>query len=238
LIEERKSLYADDIAIFNTTPLLDTTNIFLIDNCHDIPKDTILQYWGIINGKWDKSKLVDSISIIENGVRDGVIGGDFDTVYPDWKTTLDSGQNIYHYEKYFRLIETPPIAGNSGGPHGFFFNRKTGKIDVNELCFAICFTTGSGINIYDKDQKAIHYGVVISVSRWIDWLKGLGMKINIAHYNVNDSTISIVPNTIPGGSSSGKKTTPGGNRGSSSSGKTPTKFRASRRKQIKKAPSI
>ena len=38
--------------------------------------------------------------------------------------------------------------------------------------------------------------------------------------------------------SSGNKITPGGNRGSSSSGKTPVKFRASRRKQIKKAPSI
>lgn len=38
--------------------------------------------------------------------------------------------------------------------------------------------------------------------------------------------------------SSGNKITPGGNRGSSSSGKNPTKFRASRRKQIKKAPSI
>ena len=52
--------------------------------------------------------------------------------------------------------------------------------------------------------------------------------------------------SLPVGSSSGKQTTPGGsgkqkagggNRGTSS-GKTPTKFRASRRKQIKKAPSI
>jgi hypothetical protein len=52
--------------------------------------------------------------------------------------------------------------------------------------------------------------------------------------------------SLPVGSSSGKKTTPGGSgkqkpggsSGTSSSGKTPTKFRASRRKQIKKAPSI
>jgi predicted GNAT family acetyltransferase len=225
--------YADDIAIFNTTLLMDTTNIFLIDNCEEIPEYTKLQYWGSINNDWRESTLVDNNDIITNAVNTDVLGKDFDNVYPEWKTVLGDGHIQYNYKKMFRLIGESPSSGNSGGPHGFFFNRKTGIINNNQICFAICFTTGSKMSIGDESNST-DYGVVISASRWIDWLKGLGVKINTAHYNVNN-TISILPsNTISGESGSNQK--PGG--GSGKTQKTHTKFRVSRRKQIKKTSSI
>jgi hypothetical protein len=182
---------ADDIAVFNTTPLLDTTNIFLINNCEDIPKDSVLDYWGATS-TWLKSTLIDDNDVITNLVINGSFpDGDFDNVYPDWKMDVKNNDPLYTHQKYFRLIETAPSPGNSGGPHGFFFNRTSGKIDSTELCFAVCFTTGSAINVGD-DSTNIKYGVVISASRWIDWLKKLEVKINIAQYNVNN-TIEIVP---------------------------------------------
>jgi len=183
---------ADDIAVFNTTPLLDTTNIFLINNCETIPKNSVLDYWGATS-IWLKSKLIDDNDVITNLVNTGSFPvGDFDKVYPDWKMDVENSDPLYMHQKYFRLIETAPSPGNSGGPHGFFFNRTSGKIDSSELCFAVCFTTGSAINAADGSTN-IEYGVVISASRWIDWLKKLGVKINIAQYNDVDKTITIVP---------------------------------------------
>jgi hypothetical protein len=214
--------YADDIAVFNTIPLLDTTNIFLIDNCKDIPKESKLDCWGAISD-WKQSTLVDDNDIITNFVNIGAFPSDnFEKVYPDWKIDLGDGNIIYKHEKYFRLIDTPPKSGDSGGPHGFFFNRNTGVIGPTELCFAVCFTTSSKVNIGD-DSSNKDYGVVISASRWIDWLKGLGININIAHYNIDSKTINILPSNItPGGS--GKTEKPGGSR------KT---FRVSRRKKVR-----
>jgi hypothetical protein len=181
---------ADDIAVFNTTPLLDTTNIFLINNCEAIPKDSVLDYWGALS-TWSKSTLIDDNDVITNLVNtESFPDSDFDTVYPDWKIETEN-DIIYDYQKYFRLIQNTPSSGNSGGPHGFFFNRTTGKIDSSGLCFAVCFTTGSAINVSDGSIN-IGYGVVISASRWITWLKNLGVKINIAQYNDSNKTITIV----------------------------------------------
>ena len=193
---------ADDVGIFYTTPKSDTTNVFLLDNCEDIPKDTQLSYWGAIT-KWSQSKLIDDSDLIGKIVNNKKFPSvDFDLLYSDWRTQDSGGNYTYdNYKKYFRIIETSPQGGDSGGPHGFFFNRNTGVIGDGETCFAIGFTTGSEIG-YSDGTKNITHGLVISASRWInEWLKKSfpNLKINIAHYNTNN-TISIVQPTTSGGS--------------------------------------
>jgi len=157
----------DDVAVLNTTLLLDTTNVFLFDNVEDIPEGYNMKKWGL--GSWGDTKIDTDTNVQAYINQPKVASGDLDAKYPDWRTNT---------KKYFRILTVQPAGGNSGGPHGVFFNRTSGAVGPNEKCYAIIGTTSSG-------------QIIVSASRLISWLTGLGIKVNIAHYNA-DGKISIV----------------------------------------------
>jgi hypothetical protein len=146
---------ANDVAVLNTTLLLDTTNIFLFDNVEDIPEGYAMKKWGL--GSWGDTTIDTDVNVKTFIERPAFASIDLDTNYPDWKTNT---------KKYFRLLTEEPLGGNSGGPHGVFFNRTTGDVASNEKCFAIIGTTSSGKTI-------------VSASRMIPWLTSLGIKVNV-----------------------------------------------------------
>jgi len=157
----------DDVAVLNTTVLLDTSNVFFFDNVEDIPERYAMKKWGF--DEWGDT-TIDTEENVQAYINDPSFAhSDLDKNYPDWKTNKN---------KYFRLLTKQLRGGNSGGPHGVFFNRTTGVVGPNEKCYAIVGTTSNG-------------RVIISASHWITWLISLGIQLNIAHYNAN-GTITIV----------------------------------------------
>jgi len=174
----------DDVAVLNTTLLLDTTNVFFIDNVEDIPEEYDMKKWGL--GSWADTKI-DTDTNAQNYIRDPAFPArDLDANYPGWRSNVG---------KYFRVITQVLRGGNSGGPHGVFFNRKTGVVGQDEKCYAIIGTTTS--------QK-----IITTAYRHIPWLTGLGIKVNIAHYNAN-GTITIVQAGAPSPPPSPPGTPPG-----------------------------
>jgi hypothetical protein len=127
-----------------------------------------MKKWGL--GTWGDT-TIDTDMNVQTYINNPAFAYDnLDKNYKDWKTNTN---------KYFRILTARPQGGNSGGPHGVFFNRTTGEVGPEEKCYAIVGTTSNG-------------KVIISASHWIPWLRSLGIKVNIAHYNP-DGKITIIP---------------------------------------------
>ena len=167
----------DDVGIFYTNLLLDTSNIYILDNPQDLPE----------NYASPQFKSFGMRSSNQYGNRDWM----FNRIGTDAQARIiintpgflnPHGYDLSGdlYKRYIRKVivtnNIPPgegRGGDSGGPNGIFFG-------VGGKKFALVGTTSG-------EQEMIPVA-----ARFIPWLRELGMRVNVAHYNP-DGTITEVP---------------------------------------------
>jgi hypothetical protein len=160
----------DDVAILKTTVLLDTSNIYILDNVQDLPSRFNINIWTAVGGGW----------------VNGTIAADEDTTFDSVDGILTSNKRFDDTDKYnitrtnfkqfSRKFTAKLPGGSSGGPHGVFFGQGNKK-------FAIIGNTSSG-------------NWIPNASRQLPWLKTLGVQIKIAHYNADGTVTEYVPTAI------------------------------------------
>jgi hypothetical protein len=104
----------NDMAIIQTDIMHDISNIYVLINSDQLPNDYNLKWFGNTTNRWLDEKI-DELNL-QNDIKF--------TSNSEGTTTIDN------YKKWFRFTTGQIRGGDSGGPHGIWFDKNNTKFAI------------------------------------------------------------------------------------------------------------
>jgi hypothetical protein len=165
----------NDMLIINTDIMHDISNIYVLTNSGELPDKYKLKWFGNTSNArtniWNNEEIYESLGADTNN---RTLADCIEVMANKEATTMEN------YKNWFRMTTGKCVAGDSGGPHGIFFD--------NDTKFAIVGITSQGSN------KAVHRNPIRIVD--IPFLNKNGILYNKAKFIPETGEIIITEQNI------------------------------------------